>query len=143
MVAQLQARLDTLMQGVFEAQKPPAGTQAKLCNRSVANGMWITPLASLPPPAPPAPRHPLPGDEWLAFASQWEVNATVLTARQDRAVLKKECASSKTLPAAEVRFFDAGHVVPLSAVPKVTSMCGAREQYYEVVAHPLLLPPER
>lgn len=139
-VAQLQARLATLMQGVFEAQPPPAGTQAKLCNGSVASGMWITPLASLPPPTPTPPtppRRPLPGDEWLAFASQWEVNTTArcLTARQDRAVLKKECASSKALPAAEVRFFDAGRVVPLSANPKATGLCGAHEgQYYEVVA---------
>ena len=61
--------------------------------------------------------------------------ARCLTARQDRAVLKKECASSKALPAAEVRFFDAGRVVPLSAAPKATGLCGAHEgQYYEVVA---------
>ena len=138
MVAQLQARLATLMHGVFEAPPPPIGTNAKVCEASVANGMWITPLASLPPPTPPTPpSRPLPGDEWLAFAHQWQVNTSSrrITALQDRAVLKKECAPSKTLPVSEVRFFDAGRVVTLSAVPKSTAMCGAPEgEYFEVEA---------
>ena len=139
LVAQMQARLDTLMKGVFEAPPPPEGTQAKLCDGSVANGMWITPLASLPPPSPPSPptpRRSLPRDKWLAFAHQWQVNVSSrrIIARQDRALLKKECAPSATLPAREVRFFNAGQVVPLGAPPTATSMCGVHEQYFEVVA---------
>ena len=135
-VAQLQTRLTTLMQGVFEASPPPEGTQARVCEASIASGMWITPLPSLPPPSPPSPRHRLPRDEWLAYAHQWQVNATQrrITAMQDRAVLKKECASSKGLPSGEVRFFDAGHVVTLSAFPKATAICGVHEGYFEVNA---------
>ena len=141
-VNQLQARLATLMQGVFEAPMPPEGTQARVCEASVANGMWITPLYSLPPPPPPSPpspplpRHPLPGDEWLAFAHQWQVNATRrhITAIQNRAVLKKECASSETLPTGEVRFFNAGQVVTLSNFPQATAVCGAGEKYFQVEA---------
>lgn len=134
-VAQLRARLATLMQSVFETDPPPEGTQASVCEASMASGMWITPLASLPPPTPPTPRRPLPGDNWLAFAHQWQVNTTSchITARQDRAVLKKVCAASSTLPASEVRFFDAGHVVTLSAAPIATTMCGAQNEYFEVV----------
>jgi hypothetical protein len=138
LVAQLQARLATLMHGVFEADRPPVTTQAKLCEASVASGMWITPLPALPPPDPPAPpRHPLLGDDWLVFAHQWQVNTTQrrITAKQDHAVLKKECTSSKALPSSEVRFFDAGHVVTLSNPPKLTGMCGADEAYFEVEAH--------
>lgn len=148
MVAQLQERLATLMRGVFEAPKPPAGTQPRLCEASVANGMWITPLPSLPPPSPPsppAPRHPLPGDEWLAFAHQWQVNTTQrhITAMQDRAVLKKECASSETLPSGEVRFFNVGQVVTLSNFPQSTAICGAHAGgYFEVVAR-LIVAPEQ
>eukprot|EP01052_Picozoa_sp_SAG31_P001896 SAG31_NODE_64_length_28590_cov_17.914464_6_plen_146_part_00 len=142
MVVKLQARLATLMQGVFEADPPPEGTQAKLCEASIASGMWITPLASLPP-APPA-RRPLPGDEWLAFAHQWQVNTSArrIVAKQDRAVLKKECASSTALPTSEVRFFDAGRVITLSSPPKITPMCGAHEDYFEVEA-PLATPGDR
>ena len=143
-VAQLQARLTTLMQGVFEADPPPTGTQARVCEASIASGLWITPLASLPPPTPPTPpppRRPLPGDNWLAFAHQWQLNTTScnITARQDRAVLKKECTPSSALPASEVRFFDAGHVVTLSAAPKATDMCGGVDsggQYFEVQYSP-------
>ena len=120
------------MRGVFEAPKPPGGTQARLCEASVANGMWIT-LPSLPPPSPP---HPLSGDEWLAFAHQWQVNTTQrhITAMQNRAVLKKECASSGILPSGEVRFFNAGQVVTLSNFPQATAICGARDKYYAVEA---------
>lgn len=43
MVAKMQSRLAVLMKGVFEADAVPNATQAKVCNASVANGMWITP----------------------------------------------------------------------------------------------------
>jgi hypothetical protein len=148
LVAKLQSRLGTLMEGVFEAPRPPKSTQAKVCAASVANGMWITPYdwPSLPPtppspgpkcrppaPAPgPSPQTPLPRNEWLASAHQWEVNGSSVVARQDCAVLKKACTHSMLLPANETRFFDTGGVVELSTPPKSTPMCGPDAQYYEV-----------
>ena len=39
----MQLRLKVLMKGVFEAPAVPNATQAKVCDKSVANGMWITP----------------------------------------------------------------------------------------------------
>jgi hypothetical protein len=149
-VAKMQARLAALMEGVFEADPVPNATQAKVCEASIANGMWITPydwpsLPPTPPPVPtpspsprPPPPAPMPVDEWLAFVHQWQASGSssggyTITAMQDRAVLKKSCANSKKLPANETRFFDAGRVVALSAPPKNTSMCGS-SMYYEVRA---------
>ena len=147
-VARLQARLAELMQGVFEADPVPNATQAKVCTASVANGMWITPCdwPSLPPvpPSPgppPPPPPPLAGDRWLAFLPQWRVNhpppsggGATITAEQNRAVLKKACAPSTSLPANETRFFDAGQVVALAAPPTLTDTCGLLRSYYEVEA---------
>ena len=149
-VARLQGRLAELMPGVFEADPVPNATQEKVCAASVANGMWITPYdwPSLPPvppspsPSPsPGPGPPLAGDRWLAFLPQWQVNPPppsggggTLTAEQNRAVLKKKCAPSKSLPANETLFFDAGQEVPLAAPPMLTDRCGPQQSYYEVVA---------
>ena len=53
---------------------------------------------------------------------------------QDRAVPKKMCANSHTLPASEVRFFANKTVVTLSSLPKATAVCGVKEPYYVVNA---------
>ena len=72
-------------------------------------------------------------DSQSTFSIDVDTASYTLTAKQDRAVLKKACAQSAGLPANETQFFDAGHVVALSAPPKSTAMCGAqRGAYYEV-----------
>ena len=43
-VAQMQARLGTLMDGVFEGEGVPGATNQKVCEASAANGMWLTPF---------------------------------------------------------------------------------------------------
>ena len=60
----------------------------------------------------------------------------MLTAMQNRSVLKKECTPSRSLPTNETRFFDEGHVVKLegSKRPQATAMCGVTEGYFEVEA---------
>ena len=150
LVASMQSRLATLMKGVFEAEPVSNASQAKVCTASVANGMWITPFdwPSLPPtpapapkckppsPAPhPTPLTPLPMDEWLAYAGQWKLDGSSITATKTCAVLKKECSHSNLLPANETRFFDADHVLQLGAPPKPTAMCGADLPYFKVNVH--------
>lgn len=121
------------------------------CGRSYLQhfrGVWICigppspPSPSPPPPPSPSPGPPTPaplaGDTWLAWQPEWQVNSppseagATITAKQNGAVLKKACAPSKSLPANETRFFNAGHVVALTAPPRLTAMCGPQQAYYEV-----------
>lgn len=57
-----------------------------------------------------------------------------ISAEQNRPVLNKACGPSKSLPANETRFFDAGQVVELAAPPTLTGMWGQQQRYYEVEA---------
>ncbi len=150
-VSQLQSRLATLMEGVFEADPVPNATRNKVCTASVANGMWITPYdwPSLPPtpapapacgpptPGPDPPSQPkLPTNQWLAYVPQWKMNGSSIVAKEKCAVLKKACQNSALLPVNETRFFNTGDVVKLDAPPMPTEFCGPDSSYYEVSFHP-------
>jgi len=91
---------------------------AALRSRLRELGQYLEPPPDpVPTPAPaptPAPT-PLGGRRWYAFKSMWTLHHASITATQDKAVLKREYASSKLLPPAEVRFFEADASVPLDA----------------------------
>lgn len=99
-VTHLRARLLATGQ-VLEPRAPPAPTQ--------------------PPPTPPTPPTPPPlrGDEWYAWIPMW--NSTirggihVLVATEDGSLLKRQLASSHSLPPADVQIFQKGDHVNLTS----------------------------
>ena len=83
-------------------------------------GQYLEPPRNLPTPPPtPAADQPLTGRQWYAWKPMWVVHSAHITALQDKAVLKREYASSQTLPSAEVRVYAANASVALAGADAV------------------------
>ena len=83
-------------------------------------GQYLEPPRNVPTPPPtPATDPPLTGHQWYAWKPMWEVHGANIISRQDKAVIKRQYASSKTLPPSEVRIYSANVSVELAGADAV------------------------